>query len=381
MFNQTTPSSSSSPSPSPLHFLDPEEFLWSFFGCIGGFCVVALRAVVWGTRYCEYHRVNARAYLSEKKTPPSFAPLFLSFLLMVVLALRAIWSVVKYNVLVAGTVVSPQLMAVLDHLPLLFLLSAFSRISLFWVKSFGMEKTNRMSWIIFSFNFLLYVASFSQITLSVWYPEFLDPHNLYYILQLSLIALWCLILSVVFSVYGWRLRQRLGQSIHSSQQVKDTFARILAATILCTGLFLMRGVLFCFLTLRYNVYNIADPKLNRIVYPLLVYTVPDVVSSVCILFIMDVKRDNRGYASDVHHYQYRASSGRFNSGSGGSSRPANFGGVGSIVGFRYYGGSPGEGEVAVDNYLDEQSPTDSSLNKYDWEQSHGYSPPGTTYYN
>jgi hypothetical protein len=398
----TLPTSPTSPAPSslsPLNFLDPKEFLWSFFGCMCGFCIVALRAIVWGTRYCEYHRVNALAYLSQKKATPSYAPLFLSFLLMIVLALRAIWSVVKYNVLTHDLHVSLQIMALLDHLPLLFLLSAFSRISLFWVKSFGMEKTNRVTcitWIVFSFNFLLYLATISQVTLSIWYPDFLDPHNVYYIAQLCAIALWCLILSTLFSVYGWRLRHRLGQSIHSSQQIKDTFARILAATIVCTCLFLMRGILFCFLTIRYNVYDIVDPRLNRIVFPLLVYTVPDVVSSVAILFIMDVKKDTRAVHSDVsssihqyrtnsigrNGYHHHSASGILSSNKGSGTFLRNYGGVGSIVdhNHRFYGDHHrfehsnymGAGEAA---FLDEQSPTDSV--KYDWEQSHGYSPPSS----
>jgi hypothetical protein len=420
--NNTTLSSTSyqpshTPSPSsssyqPLHFLDPAEFLWSFYGCLGGLAIVALRAVVWGRRYCEYHRVNAMAYLSQHRTPPSYAPLFLSFLLMVVLALRAVWSLVKYNVLMDQSYsVSPQVMALLDHLPLLFLLSAFSRISLFWVKSFGMEKTNRIAWIVYSANFLLYLASLCQITLSIWYKSFLNPHNIYYIAQLCAIAVWCLILSTLFSVYGWRLRQRLGQSIHSSQQIQDTFARILTATIVCTGLFLMRGVLFCVLTIRYNVFDILDPRLNRVVYPLLVYTVPDVVSSVCILFIMDVKRDTRAAAvarearlsgggggrGRLHHStagilgSVGSSGGRgYNgyNGYNGGDRYGNFMGVGSIVdhsgssGYRhdFYNGGlrpsnnyVGEGEAA---YLDEQSPTESVL-KHDWENSLGYSPPTT----
>lgn len=376
----------------PLEFLDPREFLWSFYACLFGFLVVAFRAVVWGSRYCEYHRVNARAYLSERRDTPSYAPLFLSFLLSVVLALRAAWSFVKYLVLTNSSemYVSPQVMALLDHLPLLFLLSAFSRISLFWVRSFGMEKTNRVSWIVFTANLLLYVGFAGQLILSLWYPNLLKPHSMFYIVQLCAVALWCLILSTLFSVYGWRLRGRLAQSMHSSQQVRDTFNRILAATICCTVLFFMRGALFCVLTIQFNVDNKLNPKLNHIVYPLLVYTVPDVVSSICILFIMDVKRDDRAktvLGESYHGHTVGNSRHDLND----AAARENFGGVGSIVDRSGYSTTPhhhyhnrqsglsefmGEGEAA---FLDEQSPTDSlaSSLKYDWEQSQGYSPPGT----
>jgi len=384
--NITTPSSSSSPV-IPLEFLDPREFLWSFYACMFGFLVVACRAVVWSGRYCEYHRVNARAYLSQKRDPPSYAPLFLSLLLSVVLALRAAWSFVKYLVLTNNSEmhVSPQVMALLDHLPLLFLLSAFSRISLFWVRSFGMEKTNRVSWIVFTSNLFLYIGFAGQLILSLWYPNLLQPHNIYYIVQLCAVALWCLILSTLFSVYGWHLRARLAQSMHSSQQVRDTFNRILAATICCTVLFFMRGALFCVLTIRFNVDDKLDPALNHIVYPLLVYTVPDVVSSICILFIMDVKRDDRAkMVLGGEGYRHTLSSGNSRHDMNDATRP-NFGGVGSIVDRSGYSGgysnnshhhSPGEGEAA---FLDEQSPTDSfgSSLKYDWAVSQGYSPPGT----
>ena len=390
MNSSTTPSPSSSLG--PLQFLDPNEFLYSFYLCMGGFAIVVFRAIVWGTRYCKYHQVNARAYLSQKKDPPSYAPLLLSFLLMVVLALRAAWSYVKYDALteLAEISVSPQLLALLDHLPLLILLSAFSKISLFWVRSFGMEKTNHVSWIVFTFNLLLYLSSFGQIILSFWYTELLNPHSIYYIVELCAIALWCLILSTLFSVYGWRLRYRLAQSIDSSQQVRDTFNRILAATICCTALFLMRGILFCVLIIRFNVFNSLNPKLNHIVYPLLVYTVPDVVSSICILFIMDVKPDERVVASSSltshRHHHYRPFHARNNNSAGYDSldsRQQNYGGVGSIIDHGVYGSaihrrddsnylgltiSPGEfageGETA---FLDEQSPTDS-LNK-DWHNN------------
>ena len=177
------------------------------------------------------------------------------------------------------------------------------------------------------------------------------------------------------------------------------------------------------LTIRYNVFDILDPRLNCVVYPLLVYTVPDVVSSVCILFIMDVKRDTRvatvarearlsgggGGRGRLHHStagilgSVGSSGGRgYNgyNGYNGGDRYGNFMGVGSIVdhsgsiGYRhdfyngglrpsnYHGNNHsshshyvvGEGEAA---YLDEQSPTESVL-KHDWENSLGYSPPTTS---
>ena len=405
------PSSSSSPV-DPLNFLDPSMFLYSCYACALGFTIVALRAIVWGSRYCEYHRINASAYLSEKVNPPSFAPLFLSFLLMIVLALRSAWSYVMYISLINSNItISPKLLTLLDHIPLLFLLSAFSRISLFWVRSFGMEKTNRISLIVFGANLLLYISCISQLILSFWYPDVLNPHNMYYIVQLCAVALWCLILSTLFSVYGWKLRYRLQKSIHVTKHIRNTFNRILAATICCTGLFLLRGILFCYLTIQYNVFNELDPKANHIIYPLFVYTIPDVVSSICILFIMNVKKDERASNNNNNETNTSSSSSYLYNNANNTATSTtidtrqNYGGVGSLVDHRngysstfnldtnnqnntgYY--SPtrlnrdtnrsvvGEGEAA---FLDEQSPTDTDNSlKYDWEQQNqGYNPPQRT---
>ena len=339
--------------------LDPATFLWSAGACALAFLVVALRALVWLRRLLRYRSNNKRFYISEYVAPPSAAPLVLGLILLLSLGLRGLWSFFKYEQqaeLHRGghglpKDVSDPWLLLLDRAPLLLLLSAFSRMSLFWMKVF-LPSQRKVACIVLYANLCLYIATGVQFVGSFFSDSFIEPHSGIYIAVLLAISLWCMILSMLFSVFGWRLRKSLlsQQSLLSpsrsntitSAGVRSALNRILAATIVCTVMFGVRGSIFLVRTLSWNVEHVVGAA-NVWIYPLVVYTLPDVVGSISIMFCMDVEGDTRdrsssragerGRLSDGARRGGHSRGGYSRGGSGGMLDGANasFGGGSSVL--------------------------------------------------
>lgn len=351
--NATTPSSSRSASK-----LQPDTFLWSAFACGLAFLVVATRGYVWCRRLVRYQSNNRNAYLADYVQPPSSAPLKLGCILLLSLGLRGLWSLLKYEQLSGYQYIKPSpWLLLLDRAPLLLLLSAFSKMSLYWMEVFVPNKGYISQMVIYS-NIFLYVATGLQVAGSFFKASIIEPHSVFYITVLLAISVWCMILSCMFSIFGWRLRKSLLlQESFTPLKLRSALNRILAATIICTFMFALRGVIFLSRTIAWNLEHKMDDS-NEWIYPLAVYTLPDVVGSISIMFCMDVEADARavgitenatkqganiGSRRTFHHYNQASGAGSLNRGSFLSSE-----------------GSIGSGEEGLLEALsDEMSPTTS----------------------
>ena len=106
----------------------------------------------------------------------------------------------------------------------------------------------------------------------------------------------------------------LSQHVHSSRSggdatasagVRSALNRVLAATIICTAMFGVRGSIFMIRTLSWNLERELGSE-NAWIYPLVVYTLPDVVGSISIVFCMNVEEDFRGRPSERARERNRA---------------------------------------------------------------------------
>jgi hypothetical protein len=254
-------------------------------------------------------------------------PLLVSTALVISLSLRAIWCILRYTYWNRMNSLNGQVMYSLNRLPLLLQLSAFSAISLSWIANATTNYTCfRIS--ILSANFLLYTMSLVAVIIeSVQSSEDQTyAHKTYHIITLFIIAGSCLCLSILFTVFGIRLRMKLYGSIHVSSKILRSFNRIFYATCLCSISFGLRAIIFGFTTVQYNLLGICE-KWNYIIYPLIVYAIPSVTTSIAILFIMDVDSED---VSDNEEQDNYNNSRRRKKNSNKRGRTNDYGSVGEV---------------------------------------------------
>ena len=202
------------------------------------------------------------------------------------LIIRATWCLARYTHWEDMEDLNSEWMYTLERLPLLLQLSAFSAISLSWIASAESSTIQYQSFrfgILFS-NVVLYVLS---IVTLITEAAGNYKNQLYHIVTLLIIACCCLGLSLLFALFGYILRRKLLGSIHLDERILRSFNRIFWATILCSVSFGLRAIIFGTTTLLYNVFNICY-SFNYIIYPIFVYAVPSTITSVTMLYIMDV---------------------------------------------------------------------------------------------
>jgi hypothetical protein len=211
-------------------------------------------------------------------------PLLVSTALVVSLALRALWCLLRWAYWNEMHHLNDELMYLLNRLPLLLQLSAFSAISLSWIAN---ATSNYVCFraSILSANVLLYTMSVVALVMEATESSYC--RLIVEIVSLCTIAGACLSLSVLFTVFGLRLRLKLYGSIHRSSKILRSFNRIFWATCLCSISFGLRACIFLGTTISYTIFRVCFPW-NYIVYPLFVYAIPSVTTSIAILFIMDV---------------------------------------------------------------------------------------------
>ena len=221
----------------------------------------------------------------------SSLPLTVSTALVSSISLRAVWCTLRYAYWDDMDYLDPDFMYTLNRIPLLLQLSAFSAISLSWIKN-AMSASGWYSCFrraIIGTNFLLYALSFVALMFEAFGTDISVVHHddVYHIFTLLVIACCCLALALLFLIFGVRLRVKLYGSIHVSSRILRSFNRIFYATCLCSVSFALRAIIFIATTFLYNILGICL-KINYWVYPLVVYAVPSCVTAIAILFIMDV---------------------------------------------------------------------------------------------
>ena len=211
-------------------------------------------------------------------------PLLVSTALVVSLALRALWCLLRWSYWNDMHHLNDAMMYLLNRLPLLLQLSAFSAISLSWIANAASNYACFRASIL-SANFLLYAMSLVALVMES--TESTYCRLIAEIVSLCTIAMACLSLSVLFTVFGLRLRLKLHGSIHRSSKILRSFNRIFWATCVCSISFGLRACIFLGTTISYTIFETCF-KWNYVVYPLIVYALPSVTTSIAILFIMDV---------------------------------------------------------------------------------------------
>ena len=273
MYTNITPSSSNISNTTKCHeYTHANDYLISGILLLVALLFAFLRCIKW-------FRVRSELSL----------PLKICTALVVSLSLRASWCLLRYFEWYKMDTLNSEFMYILNRLPLLLQLSAFSAISLSWIAN-AQSTSNYFIFktCILLCNAILYIMSLIAILL-----EWEDIHviekkdEMYHIVTLLVIASCCLGLSILFIVFGIRLRVKLYGSIHVSKRIRRSFNRIFYATVLCSMSFAFRAIIFIVTTVLYNILNICY-SWNHYIYPTVVYAIPSTVTSIAILFIMDV---------------------------------------------------------------------------------------------
>ena len=301
------------PAPSTVHApsalsdmgLDPTLFLTSAVAFGVCFLFAAGRALVWLVR-----RQHPRRGAGPPQ-PASRLPLFVALCLALSLGLRCAWATLRWLRWDDGPAsLDARWMYLCTQAPLLLQMTAFSAISLSWMHVMAGDSAptrcvRRLIWLA---NSLLYLFLIGTLAASFWNEAVFAgsdyAHQPWHIANLLLTSGWCVALSVIFTVYGCRIRRRLAGYSNSNPVVKRANTRILVATVVCASTFLVRGAIFGTLTITYNLEDyLPVAGWNRVLYPLAVYTVPCCLSSVSILLIMHQKEETRR-----HRYSARGRS-------------------------------------------------------------------------
>jgi len=241
-------------------------------------------------------------------------------LLAVALALRAVWAALRWVFWNAVDGLDNRWMMVVLELPLLLQFSAFSAITLSWVNVHAIvshSKHRATKFVLVFFTVSLFgmlagavIGSFTATSAQgrANWTKF-DRHQLYHKIYLIMKAAFCLLLAVLFTVFGLRLRRRLAGSTHISESIRRSSQRIVSATLVCCFSFALRALIFGSTTILYNFMDLYDQSLDAYIYPLVVYTLPDCLTSGAIITIMfdtqvNEAEGNAGDTSAVSKHMY-----------------------------------------------------------------------------
>jgi len=224
-------------------------------------------------------------------------PAAVFFLLSLSLALRSCWAALRWFYWYSRDDLDCRWMMVVLELPLLLQFIAFSAITLSWVNVHSIVSRNKHSAVkllVWVFNVALLGMLAGALVGSLVAPTAqeradwtkFDRRQPYHKIYLVMKAAFCLILAVLFTVFGLKLQVRLSGSAHISEKIQRTYRRIILATLVCCFSFAVQALIFGSTTVLYNFMDLEDSRLDAYLYPLVVYTIPGCLSSGAIITIM-----------------------------------------------------------------------------------------------